>query len=98
MRQANMEIEGRSKLRTIPSKCSLSITSRRELGTAHLLAEHEHVATRLNMKYQLSFGKFVMVVLGCYFAFEIINAFVKLQSGEIGTIFRKVKQKTLQGI
>ena len=50
------------------------------------------------MKYQLSFGKFVMVVLGCYFAFEIINAYVKLQSGEIGTIFRKVKQKTLQGI
>ena len=50
------------------------------------------------MGYQLSFGKFVMVVLGCYFAFEIITAYVKLQSGEIGTIFRKVKQKTLQGL
>ena len=51
----------------------------------------------LNMKHQVSMGKFVMVVLGCYFAFEIINAGKRLQSGKIGTLFGKVKQKTLQG-
>ena len=51
----------------------------------------------LKMKHQLSFGNFVMVVLGCYFAFVIINANIKLQSGKIGTIFGKVKEKTLQG-
>ena len=49
------------------------------------------------MTQQLSFGKFVMVVLSCYFAFVIINANIKLQSGKIGTIFGKVKEQTLQG-
>ena len=49
------------------------------------------------MKHQkLSFDKFVMVVLGCYFAFVIINANLKLRSNNIGTIFRKVKEKTVQ--
>ena len=50
------------------------------------------------MKHQISFDKFVMVVFGCYFALVIFSAFSKLQSDQIGTIFRKVKEKTLQGI
>ena len=49
------------------------------------------------MKSQLSFVKCVMVFLGCYFAYVIINANIKLQSGKIGTIFSKVKEKTVQG-
>ena len=49
------------------------------------------------MTHQLSFGKFVLGVLSCYFAFVIINANIKLQSGKIGTIFGKVKEQTLQG-
>ena len=46
---------------------------------------------------QMSFGKFVMVVLGCYFVYVIIRANLRLQSGQIGTIFRTVSEKTVQG-
>ena len=49
------------------------------------------------MKPQISLGKFVMIVFGGYFAFQILRAFSKLQSDQIGTIFRRVKEKTLQG-
>ena len=51
----------------------------------------------LNMKHQVSFGKFVMIVLGCYFAFEIFIANKRLQSSKIGTLFGKVKEQTVQG-
>ena len=46
------------------------------------------------MSKKLSFGKLVMVVLFRYFAFVIYNANTKLQSGNVGTIFRtKSEQK-----
>ena len=48
------------------------------------------------MKYQISFGKFVMVVLGCYLAFVIFKANSKLRSKKIGTIFSTVGQKTVK--
>ena len=51
----------------------------------------------LNMKQQMSFGKFVMVVLGCYFVYVIIMANLEWQSNQIGTIFRTVSEKTVQG-
>ena len=50
------------------------------------------------MKYPISFGKFVMVVLGCYLALEIYQANNKLVRGKIGTIFTTVSQKTVQGL
>ena len=46
---------------------------------------------------QMSFGKFVMVVLGCYFVYVIIMANLEWQSNQIGTIFRTVSEKTVQG-
>ena len=51
----------------------------------------------LNMKQQMSFAKFVMVVLGCYFVYVIIMANLEWQSNQIGTIFRTVSEKTVQG-
>ena len=52
---------------------------------------------RLNIKQHMSFGKCVMVALGCYFVYVIIRANLRLQSDQIGTIFRTVSKKTVQG-
>ena len=49
-----------------------------------------------NMKYQISLGKCVMLVLGCYLAFVIFRANNKLQLDKIGTIFSTVSEKTVQ--
>ena len=48
------------------------------------------------MKYQISLGKCVMLVLGCYLAFVIFRANNKLQLDKIGTIFSTVSEKTVQ--
>ena len=50
------------------------------------------------MRHDISFGKFVMVVLGCYFTFVIYNANDKLQIGKIGTIFTTMIEETVQGL
>ena len=50
------------------------------------------------MKYEMSFGRLVMVALGCYFAFVIYGANEKLQSDKIGTIFSTISKKNVQGI
>ena len=46
--------------------------------------------------HNISFGKFVMVILSCYFGFVIFKASDKLQSKQIGTIFRTVSKETVQ--
>ena len=48
------------------------------------------------MKYQISLGKCVILVLGCYLAFVIFRANNKLQLDKIGTIFSTVSEKTVQ--
>ena len=54
---------------------------------------------RFNMtKYEMSFGRLMMVALGCYFAFVIYRANNKLQSEKIGTIFSTVSKKNVQAI
>ena len=50
------------------------------------------------MANNISFGKFIMVALTCYLAFVIFRAKDKLQSGNIGTLFSTVNQKTVQGL
>ena len=46
----------------------------------------------------LSFGKFAMVVFGCYLGLLILRAYNKLERRQIGTIFRIVNKKTVQEI
>ena len=48
------------------------------------------------MEPQISFGKFVTIGLIFYFAFVIIRANNKLQSDQVGTMFRRVRDKTTQ--
>ena len=82
---------------------SLSATGCFSLPPKYSLKEYSTVQCQpktmagLNMKQQMSFGKFVMVVLGCYFVYVIIMANLEWQSNQIGTIFRTVSEKTVQG-
>ena len=50
------------------------------------------------MNHQMSLGKFIMVILGCYLVYVILSAKMRLESGQIGTIFRTISEETLQGI
>ena len=56
----------------------------------------ESISTK-DMEYpKIWFGKFVLVFLCCYFSFVILKASDKLQSEQMGTIFRTVSKKTVQ--
>ena len=46
----------------------------------------------------MSFGKFITVFLGCYFAFVIYKASDKLHSDQIGITYGKVSSNTVQEI
>ena len=50
----------------------------------------------LKIMNQISVGNLVKVVLGSYLVYVIIMANLKLQSDQIGTIFRIVSKKTVQ--
>ena len=50
------------------------------------------------MNHQMSLNKFIMVILGCYLVYVILSAKMRLESGQIGTIFRTISEETLQGI
>ena len=50
----------------------------------------------LKIMSQISVGNLVKVVLGSYLVYVIIMANLKLQSDQIGTIFRIVSKKTVQ--
>ena len=49
-----------------------------------------------SMRKSISFGKFVFVCLVCYFGYILIRAHHKLQSRNIGTMFKTVSEKTVQ--
>ena len=66
-----------------------------------LSISEEKVAHNTFTKFKMAicYGKFVLLVLCCYFAFKVYSAFQKLQSEQIGTIFRTVNsEKTVQGM
>ena len=48
------------------------------------------------MSKTLSFGKFVVVGLVCYFGYILIRAHDNLQDKKIGTAFQKIREKTVQ--
>ena len=55
-------------------------------------------ATPLNILTMTRLSKFLMVVLVCYFAFKFYKADNKLNSGQIGTSFKRKNEKTVRVI
>ena len=101
MKEASIEVHW-TELNHISVSCSIAdLTTTGHCNGNQEVNQSCNFNFLLTQKYEMgypavSFGRFVMLILCCYFAFVIFKANNKLQSEQIGTIFRTVSKKTVQ--
>ena len=60
------------------------------------LTSHATRRIESNMRRSISFEKFIVLALFCYFGFILLRAHNKLRDRKIGTVFQTISVKTVQ--